>query len=228
MLFKLESMFMVDICNETLHDKFCATCRVGISKPNYESVYVKSNKLRHSYAKNKSEFAKTWPMSIGSLHSLLLHKDVVDKLIDKKIKGVKFHEISGIVGEVLNTLPSPPTYYKVEPLGLIDFFPSLEKFEILPCVCEIRPRYAGDWKAPFEIKPDSTIQGNFLNIRYYAFWVCVTKSIINILVENEWTKDFQIGNLALPGMRVREFGSTWYEDTLEQLRTSFPDSTILE
>lgn len=228
MYFKLESMFIADVCNETLHDKFCHVCGVEQSKPNYKDNYVKSNKLRHSYAKKTSEYAKTWPFSIGSLKSLLLREDVVGRLIEKKVSGVQFHKILGVVGDVLNTLPTPPSYYKVEPLGFMDFFPSLEKFEILSCTCGIRSKYAGDWKAPFEININTTTQDDFLKLRYYAFWVSVTKQVVDILVENDWTNDFKIGDLALPGMRITEFGPDWFEYTLKRLRNSFPDTMILE
>jgi hypothetical protein len=228
MYFKLESMFRADICNELIDDEFCHVCKAGKSKPNFQGVYFKADRLRHANATKQSDYAKSWPMTIGSSRSVLLHENIVSKLTEKNVSGVKFHPISGIVGEVLNRLPSAPTYYKVEPLGFLDFFPSLEKFEILSCVCEMRPRYAGDWKEPFEIKMDSSIPGDFLNLRYYSSWVCVTKPVINVLVENNWVDDFQIGDLALPGMRIRDFGETWYEDALKQLRCSFPKSIILE
>jgi hypothetical protein len=228
MYFKLESMFRADICNELINDKFCDICKVGKPKPNYKGVYFKADKLRHAYATKKSDCAKNWPMTIGSSCSLLLHENIVSELIKKNVNGVKFHPIAGIVGGVLNRLPSAPTYYKVEPLGFVDFFPSLEKFEILSCVCEMRPRYAGDWKEPFEIKKDSSIPGDFLNLRYYSSWICVTKVVINILVENNWVDDFQIGDRALPGMRITEFGEAWYENALAQLKRSFPESALFE
>jgi hypothetical protein len=52
--------------------------------------------------------------------------------------------------------------------------------------------------------------------------------VINILVENNWVDDFQIGDRALPGMRITEFGEAWYENALAQLKRSFPESALFE
>lgn len=116
----------------------------------------------------------------------------------------------------------------MEPLGYAEFIPTVEKFEVLECPCGIRPKYAGDFKAPFEIKKHPAIREDFFYLKHYLFWVCVTKSVIDVIVKNKWTDHFDIGDRALPGMRIKQFGASWHEDTLEKLREQFPESTIVE
>ena len=228
MYFQLRSLFQARIVNETLSCQFCQNCKVYHSKPNYENIFFKADKLVNGYSPRNARCVETWPMSIGSIESLLLHQDVVLELNRSNIKGLKFHPITGIGGEVLKVLPPPPIYYKVEPIGYAEFEPSKEKFEFLSCICGIRPKYFGDFIEPFDIKLHPTDHLDCFYLKHYLFWVCVTKSLIDVLVKNKWTDDFEIGSRALPGIQIREFGSTWYEDTLKQLRTSFPNSTILE
>jgi hypothetical protein len=228
MYFAIRSAFTAHICNETSHVQFCSDCKVSISKPNYSKVYFRAERFKIPYHSKYSRNMKIWPMSIGSIHSFLLHEDVVSELKNNGVSGVAFHQIVHIGGEILQALPPPPKYYKVEPLGYAEFIPASEKFELLECPCGIRPKYAGDFKAPFEFEKRPAIKDDFFYLKNYLFWVCVTKPVIDVLVKNNWTDYFQIGDRALPGMKITEFGETWYEDALKKLKISFPKSVILE
>ena len=230
MYFKLGSVFQCHIINEFISLPRCQKCGRDSEAPNYVGVYFRADKFLHQLKRPNSKGLNRWPLSLGSFQSLLLHENVVNEFIINNIQGVKFHQIAGIQGNVLNTLPCPPTYYKVEPLINTCFYPPAEEFELIECECGIfaQQKIIGDYKSPFEINQKIIQNHDLFSIVPGGFWVCAKKSVIDVLVQNKWTDDFEIGSRALPGMRIRDFGSTWYEDTLKQLRTSFPDSTIFE
>ena len=230
MYFKLGSVFPCHIMHEFISMPRCNKCGRDFEIPNYAEVYFRADKFLHQLKRPSSKGLNRWPLSLGSFKSLLLHENVVNEFKIKKVRGVKFHQIAGIQGNVLNTLPCPPNYYKVEPLINTHFYPSVEEFELIECECGILPQQKvfGDYKSPFEINQNLIQDQDLFSILPGGFWVCTKKSVIDILVENKWTDDFEIGSRALPGMRIRDFGPAWYEDTLKQLKTSFPDSTILE
>jgi hypothetical protein len=207
----------------------CKICGRDSEVPNYQGIYFRADKFLHQLKRPNSKGLERWPMSLGSFHSLLLHENVVSAFRANDIQGANFHQIAGIQGRILDTLPPPPKYYKIEPLINTNFFPSLEEFDLTECQCGIIPkqRVFGEYKAPFEIDESLILGKDIFSLLPGGFWICVSKKVIDLLVKNQWTEEFEIGGRALPGIRVREFGLNWYEITLKHLRSSFPNSRIV-
>lgn len=230
MFFTLSSVCWCDIRNEETSDQFCSSCIRHISKSNYSDVYVVADKLLHAMDRPNAKGLSYWPMSLRSFRSLLLHEEVVNELVKNNITGANFHKIARIEGKILHDLPPPPNYYMVEPLKLFDFDPSLDEFEILDCGCGAQQKVFGDFKNPFQLKENSWDGSDIFSINNinYRSWVCVSKNVVDVLLKNEWKSQFWVGSSAFPGITIKDFSDTCYEDTLKQLRITFADSTIPE
>lgn len=228
MFFQLYSVYPCYIMNEFRSLPRCKVCGRDFEIPNYTGVRLRADKIIHQLKKPSSKGLNRWPMSLGSFQSILLHEDVVNEFEANKIQGVKYHPIAGIEGKVLYDLPPPPIYYKVEPLKNTNFFPSLEEFDLIDCTCGVVPQQKvfGDYKSPFQIDENLIRGQDFFSVLPGGFWTCVNRKIINLLIQNQWTDEFEIGSRALPGTRIREFGARWYEDTLLKLKTCFPSTII--
>jgi hypothetical protein len=229
MNFVLRSAYYANILNESEYSSFCQSCKTSAAVPKYENCIFHAEKFTHFLQKPNAKGLNRWPMSIGSFKSLLLHEDVVAKLA-VEIEGVNFHRVMSISGKILDTLKNPPVYYKVEPLGYKESILSPDEFSFSECACglQISQKTFGEFRAPFKLKKVLQVGEDFFKIKHFEFWVCVTKKVIDVLVRNNWTEDFRIGERALPGIKITEFGETWYEDALQQLKISFPESIILE
>ena len=230
MYFILRSAYYVVVGNDVESRSFCENCKSHLNFPSYKNIYLMADKFTHYLQKPSSKGLGYWPISLGSSTSLIFHENLISELDKYNVMGVKFHKIESIHGKVLETLGSPPAYYKVEPLGSLGFLPSPDEFRIADCLCEKRldPIGFGEFKSPFKVKVTSQGEVDFFDVQYFKFWICVNKAVIDIVVKNRWTEFFKIGNSALPGIQIKEFGENWYEDTMDQLRTSFPNSVILE
>lgn len=218
----------VRIFNESVGDIFCKKCARHLSKPNYENVCFAADKfVIDPFKRNPGNGLERWPMGVGSDESLLLHEDVVNEFIKEGLTGVRFHQITQILGKVLETLPSPPPkYYKAEAVSKAEFIPSPEDFVFLDCVCKLTIKEVRDYKKPFVVNHESYDGSDFFSINHYNFWICVNRKVVDVLIKNDWAKDFGIGATAFPGSRVTDFGPTWYEDTIARVKTMFPDATI--
>lgn len=230
MFFQLYSVYPCYIINEFRSLPRCEICKRDFEVQNYSNIYIKADKFLHRLQRPNAKGLSHWPMSLCSFKSLLLHENVVEKLKERHIQGVKFHLVAGIHGKVLDSLSSPPNYYKVEALRAIDFFPSTDEFDIITCDCGIFPKQKifGEFKAPFKIDESLLSNVDVFTILPGSFWSCVSKAFVEVLIENQWTLEFRIGSRAFPGIQVKEFGANWYDETLSNLRLLFPNFMNLE
>jgi hypothetical protein len=228
MYFKLQSAYRVIIRNENGPGEKCHYCGRYFSSQKYVSNSIITNKLRHAYQAKNSKLVNHWPMSLDGGNSLFIHEKVAATLVEEKVTGLDIHKVVSISGEMLDRLPCPPTYYRVEPLGKTYFVPSPDEFEIGSCICMTQKKEFCDFKSPFVISQEIPLSEDFFKVYPYQFFTCVNRKVIEILIENEWVNDFIVGDRALPGMRIENFGETWYEDTLAQLKCSFPASASFE
>jgi hypothetical protein len=227
MFFLLNPVFWCDIRNDKVNDRFCASCKRSVSKANYEDVYMISDKFKHALDLPSAKGLDYWPMALRSFSSILLHEQVVKAFFDEEITGALFHKISRIEGKVLNDLGSPPDYYLIEPLNYYEFIPSPDEFDILVCGCGAQQKKFGEFKQPFELKKDSWNGSDIFSIKNvnYRSWICITKNIVKVLLKNNWQNQFWIGSSAFPGMTIKYFNDSWYEDTREQIKVLFPNIT---
>ena len=230
MFFTLSSICWCNIRNEEISDQFCSSCKRHISRSNYTDVYVVADKLLHAMDRPNAKSLDYWPMSLRSFRSILLHEKVVKELVENNITGAIFHKILRIEGKILDHLPPPPDYYMIEPLNFFDFDPSLEEFEILKCGCGAQQKMFGDYKKPFQLKENSWDGSDIFSINNvnYSSWICVSRNVVDVLLKNEWKSQFWFGSRAFPGITIKDFSDTWYEDTLGQLRIKFPDLNLSE
>jgi hypothetical protein len=228
MYFVLKSAYRVNVLHYTRSAENCPYCNRSLTSQNFVDNSVIIDRLRHALNSKNSRLKNQWPMSLDGGNSLIIHENVAEKLFEQKVKGLALHKVFSFGGEMLSKLPPPPPYYRVEPLGKTHFVPSPDEFEIGSCICMTHKKEICDFKSPFVISQNIPLSEDFFKVYPYQFFTCVSRKVIEILIQNEWVNDFIIGDRALPGMRITQFGETWYEDALKHLRSSFPETMILE
>ncbi len=207
---------------------FCNTCKRQISESRYDGCVLKADKFVYLTDSSRSKGISRWPMAIqAGLYKMAIHQDVVIAIMNAGIDSVRFHEVKEVRGDVLKKLALPaPNYYLVEPLGIVEFEPSPEDFKILDCVCKLEGKNWGKLTHPLAIRRKTYDEADFFRVNHFYHWIMASKQVIDILVINGWTSDFSIGDQAMPGIKVTEFGPDWYEKAEARVKLLHPNYKV--
>ncbi|MGJ8672284.1 hypothetical protein [Rubritalea sp.] len=224
-LFKFNSSLTIaTICSNS--EEFttrCEVCNISRAISLYENLQLSFIKPR---------LLTEWPYiaNAGRYHDIF-HQDVVDELNRNGISGLKYHPVK-VVGTAVESMPPVPTYYIVEPIGLIDFIiPEDEYYP--PCEgCGIlKPRRFGAVKKPFQFLEETWDGSNVVRIRnHWQHIFFVDQKFIDILRVHDWHhqvaygtanrkyESLTFGGKTSPGVGVQDIDSNdWFEKTMRKL-----------
>jgi hypothetical protein len=85
MYFIIKSVYLCYIMNEFKSLPRCKACGRDSATPNYSGVHFRADKFLHRLQRPNAKSLNRWPMSLGSIRSLLLHEDVVKQLIKDEV-----------------------------------------------------------------------------------------------------------------------------------------------
>ena len=206
---------------------FCSRCQRARTTFLYKELCLKFHKPR---------LRNEWPMvSKAGIYHGLFQECVVQALKEAKITGLSFHKVGNtfLDEEAVEDMPPLPTYYVIEPIGMIDFVIPEEEYH-KPCdECgHLKAKRFGDPKEPFQFLKETWDGSDVVRIRnHWQHIFFVNRKVIDVFRKNNWHhqiaygtqnrkyESLSFGGRMQPGLTIANIDSeNWYEELVMALK----------